>query len=120
MRIIGLAFLVRIFQEFPVPSPGAPLHSVHFGDRQVAPGVRVDPLASQGVESGLTLARSLAMAAKPHEAWAKAGLGPVLSTSRIKRVKRSFQRACFRSLTIGAASYKGQTIYPKDVLWRFK
>ena len=61
------------------------------------------------------------MAAKPHEAWAKAGLGLVLSTSRIKRVKRVFQRACFRSLAEGAASYKkDQTIYPKDIPWRFR
>lgn len=58
--------------------------------------------------------------AKIHEAWASSDLGPVMSRSRYNRLKRSYIRACARSIREDIITFQGKRIYPHQIPFRIK
>ena len=54
---------------------------------------------------------------KLHEVWASGGYGLIFVRSRIKR---AYQRACYRALRHGMAEYRGKMLLFTDVPWRFR
>ena len=57
------------------------------------------------------------LSTKLHEGWAFGGYGLI---SARPRIKRAYQRACYRALRHGMAEYRGKMLLPTDVLWRFR
>ena len=110
--------LVLVHLSCPAPSPENPpvlpiiFHSRGFGARVTHPASRM---------GGSSIARDLqGTPAKCHEAWASSGLGPIESRSRCNRLKRSYTRACARTLREGYATFKGKQLYPHQIPFRIK
>ena len=84
------------------------------------PGVRVASPASGESVSPIYIHDTPPPRAKHYEAWATAGLGLVQSRNRYNRLKRSYIRACFRSLDNGLAMYRNKALYPAQVPFRIR
>ena len=84
--MLGLALLSTLLLENPVPNPGSGA-AFEPWCRLAALGVRVNLPASGELGSGPWFYSFDLMAAKQHEAWALADLGPVQSKLCIKRIK---------------------------------
>lgn len=103
-----------------VPSPGG-MGTPYSPDQHISmPGARVVPPVSGENKNYTTIPDRVAYRAKPHEAWALSGLGPVSSRTRCTRIKRAFTRACFRALNHGVAMYRNRPLYSSQVPFRIR
>ena len=104
----------------PVPIPGgvsdvsAPSTTIH------TPGVRVAIPSSQDGGSAFSTNAQTKACTKASEVWAMYGYGHVQHQSRIRRIKRSFCRACKRPMIAGHTSYHGRTLWAADVPFRLR
>ena len=57
---------------------------------------------------------------KLYEVWAFDGYGFISARPRILRIKRAYERECYRALRYGMAEYRGKMLLPTDVPWRFR
>ena len=87
-----LTFLHHLDLQSLVPSPGGMVRSEPFAPPNSIAGARVASLSSLPFTLGL-----------------------VQSRNRCNRLKRSYTRACFRSLDTGIAMYKNKSLYPAQV-----
>ena len=83
-------------------------------------GVRVVTGTSSCDQSATATYGKTRPGTKINEAWALVGSGHIQDLSRCKRIKRSFRRACKRSLLHGCAQYKGKELWPSMVPFRMK
>ena len=83
-------------------------------------GVRVAQSSSALSESGGHPMDTPSPSTKLHEVWAFGGYGLIFARPRILRIKRAYQRACYRALRHGMAEYRGKILLPIDVPWRFR
>ena len=103
-----------------VLSPGGMDRNEHSMLAPTIPGVRVAFPASGERVSPIHVHDTPPPRAKHHGAWATAGLGFVQSRNRCNRLKRSYTRACFRSLDHGLAMYRNKALYPAQVPFRIR
>ena len=82
------------------------------------PGVRVAFPALGERVSPIYVYDTPPLRAKHYEA--TAGLALVQSRNRCNRLKRSYTRACFRSLDHGLAMYRNKALYPTQVPFRIR
>ena len=131
-------FIVRIFLFFwmfqaappiddielasPVPSPeDMPWQNFQQAPAPSMSGVRVVTGSSSCDQSAkAATSKQNQVGTKLNEAWAYVGSGHIPDPSRCKRIKRSFRRACKRSLFHGCAQYKGKELWPSMVPFRLK
>ena len=135
---MGRIFIVRIFLFFwmfqvappiddielasPVPSPeDMPWQNFQQAPAPSMSGVRV-VTGSSSCDQNAKAATSMQnpVGTKLNEAWAYVGSGHIADPSRCKLLKRSFRRACKRSLLHGCAQYKGKELWPSMVPFRLK
>ena len=97
-------------------NPYAPL----FYPQGFEPGVRVaNPSSCIGRSVAPTTVEEKACA-KGSEVWAMFGYGHVEHRSRIRRIKRSFRRACKRALIAGQTTYRGKYFMASDAPCRLR
>ena len=106
----------------PVPSPeDMNPQADAFVPAQLMSGVRVVTGSSSCDQSAIaTTFEQTRPGTKINEAWTFAGSGHIQDPSRCKRIKRSFRRACKRSLLYGCVQYKGKELWPSMVPFRMK
>ena len=108
-------------QAHPVPSPGglnpdaAPFFPTGF-----KPGVRVASFSSRTGRSAEPPPEAPRVCAKASEVWAMYGYGHVQRPSRVRRIKRSFYRACRRAIASTSTSYHGRTLWEVPARLRSK
>lgn len=117
----GLLLHLLIIQDLQslIPSPGAMGSHVPCSFLDPISGVRVAPPASGEDESQTAVLYSCTPGVIP---W---GMGisepwPCPVRNRYNKFKRSYIRACFRSLTVGIATYKSQPLYPRQIPFRLR
>ena len=109
-----------------VPSPGGlNPDALPFVPQGFKPGVRVVNLSLRVGESAMHAMHAyvpIKTCTKASEVWAMFGYGygQLVHQSRIRRIKRSFRRACKRVLQIGHTSYHGRCFIASDVPFRLR
>ena len=119
--IAALIHQMSLELDLPVPSPGGLNPSAPpFVPQGFEPGVRVANLSSRVGESAMHSHAPTKTCTKASEVWAMFGYGQLVHQSRIRRIKRSFRRACKRALQAGHTSYHGRCFTESDVPFRLR
>ena len=107
--------------DLPVPSPGGLNPNVpSFLPQGFELGVRVANFSLWVGESAMHSYVPTKTCTKASEIWAMFGYGQLVHQSRIRRIKRSFRRACNCILQAGHTSYHGRCFIESDVPFRLR